>query len=145
LKATRAGRADLVGGSDAAPSPSRQAPPPLPSKPSIAVLPFSNLSGDAEQDYFADGMVEEIVAALTRFKSIFVIASGSTLSFKGKAVTPREVPRELGVRYVLEGSVRKAGGVRIAVKLVDAGDGAQIWANWANGRPGARPLSGSAR
>jgi TolB-like protein len=121
---------NLVGGSGAGPSPSSQAQPSLPSKPSIAVMPFANLSGDAEQDYFADGMVEEIVAALTRFKSIFVIASGSTLSFKGKAVTPREVARELGVRYVLEGSVRKAGGrVRIAVKLIDAGDGAQIWAD----------------
>jgi TolB-like protein len=104
-------------------------PPPLPSKPSIAVLPFTNLSGDAEQDYFADGMVEEITTALSRIRSIFVIASGSSLSFKGKDLSPQEAARELGVRYVLEGSVRKAANrVRIAVKLIDAGDGAQIWA-----------------
>ena len=100
----------------------------LPSKPSIAVMPFANLSNDPEQDYFADGMVEEIVGAMSRFKSIFVIASGSTLTFKGKAVTPQEVSRLLGVRYILEGSVRQAGGrVRIAVKLIDATDGSQIW------------------
>jgi len=112
------------------PSGSPDPPLPLPSKPSIAVMPFANLSGDPEQAYFADGMVEEIVAALSRFKSIFVIGSGSTLSFKGAAIGPREVARSLGVRYVLEGSVRKAGGrVRIAVKLTDAADGAQIWAD----------------
>ena len=101
---------------------------PLPSKPSIAVMPFANLSNDPEQDYFTDGMVEEIVGALSRFKSIFVIASGSTLTFKGKAVSPQEVSRLLGVRYLLEGSVRHAGGrVRITVKLIDAADGSQIW------------------
>jgi adenylate cyclase len=106
------------------------APPPLPSKPSIAVMPFANLSGDPEQEYFADGMVEEIVTALSRFKSIFVIGSGSTLSFKGKAVSPHEVGCQLGVRYVLEGSVRKAGArVRITAKLTDAEGGAQIWAD----------------
>ncbi len=106
------------------------APPPLPATPSIAVLPFANLSTDPEQDFFADGMVEEIVGALTRFKSIFVIAAGSTLSFKGQAVSAQEAGRRLGVRYVLEGSVRKAANrVRIAVKLVDAADGAQIWAH----------------
>jgi adenylate cyclase len=104
------------------------APPPLPSKPSIAVMPFANLSGDPEQDYFADGMVEEIVNALSRFRSIFVIASGSTLSFKGKNAAPQEVARLLGVRYVLDGSVRRAGSrVRISVKLIDAEGGAQIW------------------
>ena len=106
------------------------APLALPSKPSIAVLPFANLSGDPEQDYFADGMVEEITRALSRYKSIFVIGSGSGLSFKGKAITPQEAARTLGVRYVLEGSVRKAGPrVRIAVKLADGADGAQIWAD----------------
>jgi TolB-like protein len=106
------------------------AAPPLPSKPSIAVMPFANLSGDPEQEYFADGMVEEIVTALSRCKSIFVIGSGSTLSFKGKAVSPHEAGRQLGVRYVLEGSVRKAGArVRITAKLTDASDGAQIWAD----------------
>jgi len=104
------------------------APPPLPSKPSIAVMPFANLSGDPEQDYFADGMVEEIVNALSRFRSIFVIASGSTLSFKGKNAAPQEVARLLGVRYVLDGSVRRVGSrVRISVKLIDAEGGAQIW------------------
>ena len=117
---------DLIG---AVRSPAVEAPAlALPSKPSIAVMPFANLSNDPEQDYFADGMVEEIVGALSRFKSIFVIASGSTLTLKGKAVTPQEVSRLLGVRYILEGSVRRAGGrVRIAVKLIDATDGSQIW------------------
>ena len=116
--------ADLMG---VAPAPT---PPALelPSKPSIAVLPFANLSGDPEQDYFADGMVEEITRALSRFKSIFVIGAGSSLSFKGKATTPQDAARTLGVRYVLEGSVRNASGrVRIAVKLIAAADGAQIW------------------
>ncbi|HXQ10415.1 MAG TPA: hypothetical protein VN805_05380 [Caulobacteraceae bacterium] len=127
--------ADLIGGSGAAAAsvaaPSvADVPLPLPAKPSIAVMPFANLSGDPEQDYFADGMVVEIAAALSRFKSIFVIASGSTLSFKGKAVSPQEVGRQLGVRYVLEGSVRKAGNrVRIAVQLMDAADGSQTWSN----------------
>jgi len=115
---------------EAPPVAAAEAPLPLPSKPSIAVLPFANLSGDSEQDYFADGMVEEISTALSRVRSIFVIASGSTLSFKGKGLGPQETARQLGVRYVLEGSVRKAGGrVRIAVKLIDAADGAQVWAD----------------
>ncbi len=105
-------------------------PPPLPSKPSIAVMPFANLSGDPEQEAFADGMVEEIARALSRFKSIFVIGGASGLAFKGKAATPREVGRILGVRYVLEGSVRRAADrIRIAVKLIDASDGAQMWAD----------------
>ena len=105
-----------------------EAPLALPTKPSIAVLPFVNLSGDPDQDYFADGMVEEITAALSRIRAIFVIASGSGQSFKGKNVGVQEIARQLGVRYVLEGSVRKAGGrIRIAVKLIDATDGAQIW------------------
>jgi TolB-like protein len=97
-------------------------------KPSIAVMPFANLSGDVEQDYFADGMVEEIVTALSRHRSIFVIGSGSTLSFKGQAVGSQDVGRQLGVRYILEGSVRKAADrVRIVIRLIDAGDGAMIW------------------
>ena len=109
-------------------SPVDAAPLPLPSKPSIAVMPFANLSGDPEQEYFADGMVVEIVAALSRGRSIFVIASGSSLSFKGKGVSPQDAARQLGVRYVLEGSVRKAANrVRIIVQLIDAADGAQIW------------------
>ena len=113
------------------PEPARVAPAPvLAGKPSIAVLPFANLSGDAEQDYFADGMVEEITTALTRFKSIFVIASSSTLPFKGRSISSEVIARQLGVRYVLEGSVRKAmNRVRIAAKLIDGEDGTQIWAD----------------
>ena len=119
---------DLVGTAAAPPAPAPAPAPPIPGKPSIAVLPFANLSGDPEQDYFADGMVVEIVEALSRIRSIFVIASGSSLSFKGKGFGVQAIARQLGVRYVLEGSVRKAGGrVRIGVQLVDAGDGAQIW------------------
>jgi adenylate cyclase len=122
--------AELIGGVLAQTSPVAYAPLPLPSKPSIAVMPFANLSGDAEQEYFADGMVTEITTALSRVRSIFVIASASTLSFKGKAISPQAVGRQLGVRYVLEGSVRKAGNrVRISVQLIDAGDGAQVWAD----------------
>src|SRR5438445_11722277 len=83
---------------------------PLPDKPSIAVLPFQNMSGDLEQEYFADGMVEEIITALSRFKWLFVIARNSSFTFKGKAVDIKEVGRRLGVRYVLEGSGRKASG-----------------------------------
>jgi adenylate cyclase len=104
--------------------------PPLPDKPSIAVLPFENMSGDPEQEYFADGMVEEIITALSRFKSLFVIARNSSFTFKGKAVDVKEVGRRLGVRYVLEGSVRKASGkVRITGQLIDAVTGAHIWAD----------------
>jgi adenylate cyclase len=102
----------------------------LPDKPSIAVLPFQNMSGDPEQEYFADGMVEEITTALSRFKWLFVIARNSSFTFKGKAVDVKEVGRRLGVRYVLEGSVRKASGkVRITGQLVDAMTGAHIWAD----------------
>jgi adenylate cyclase len=104
--------------------------PPLPDKPSIAVLPFENMSGDPEQEYFADGMVEEIITALSRFKWLFVIARNSSFTFKGRAVDIKEVGRRLGVRYVLEGSVRKAAGkVRIAGQFVDATTGAHIWAD----------------
>jgi adenylate cyclase len=81
----------------------------LPDKPSIAVLPFTNMSGDPEQEYFADGMVEDITTALSRSKSLFVIARNSSFTYKGKAVDIKQVGRELGVRYVLEGSVRKSG------------------------------------
>jgi adenylate cyclase len=104
------------------------ASPPLPDKPSIAVLPFQNMSGDPEQEYFADGMVEDIITALSRFKSLFVIARNSSFTFKGQAVDIKEVGRRLGVRYVLEGSVRKASGkVRITGQLIDAVTGAHIW------------------
>ena len=103
---------------------------PLPDKPSIAVLPFENMSGDPEQEYFADGMVEEIITALSRFKWLFVIARNSSFTFKGKAVDIKEVGRRLGVRYVLEGSVRKASGkVRITGQLIDAVSGTHIWAD----------------
>jgi len=102
----------------------------LPDKPSIAVLPFENMSGDPEQEYFADGMVEEIITALSRFKWLFVIARNSSFTFKGRAVDIKEVGRRLGVRYVLEGSVRKASGkVRITGQLIDAITGAHIWAD----------------
>ncbi len=101
----------------------------LPDKPSIAVLSFQNMSGDAEQEYFADGIVEEIITALSRFKWLFVIARNSSFALKGKAVDIKEVGRTLGVRYVLEGSVRKASGkIRIAGQLIDAVSGATIWA-----------------
>jgi TolB-like protein len=113
----------------AAPALSKPVAPALPDKPSIAVMPFANLSGDPEHVYFVDGLMEEIVTTLTRIRSIFVIASGSTLSFKGRDVAAVEAGQQLGVRYILEGSVRKAGErVRIAVKLIDATTGEQIWA-----------------
>src|SRR5215475_4978850 len=106
------------------------AAPPLPDKPSNAVLPFENMSGDPEQEYFADGMVEEIITALSRFKWLFVIARNSSFTFKGRAVNVKEVGRQLGVRYVLEGSVRKAAGkVRITGQLIDVVTGAHIWAD----------------
>jgi adenylate cyclase len=106
------------------------AAPPLPDKPSIAVLPFDNMSGDPEQEYFADGMVEEIITALSRFKWLFVIARNSSFTFTGKGVDVKEVGRRLGVRYVLEGAVRKASGkVRITGQLIDAATGAHIWAD----------------
>jgi adenylate cyclase len=107
-----------------------ETPPPMPDKPSIAVLPFRNMSGDPEQEYFADGMVEEIITALSRFKWLFVIARNSSFTFKGQAVDVKEVGRRLGVRYVLEGSVRKAAGkVRITGQLIDAVTGAHLWAD----------------
>jgi TolB-like protein len=103
---------------------------PLPNKPSIAVLPFDNMSGDREQEYFADGIVEEIITALSRFSGLFVISRNSSFAYKGRAVNVREVGRELGVRYILEGSVRKAGNkVRIAGQLIDAATGAHLWAD----------------
>ena len=105
-------------------------PPALPDKPSIAVLPFQNMSGDPEQEYFADGMVEDITTALSRFRSLFVIARNSSFTYKGKAADIRQVGRELGVRYVLEGSVRKVGGqVRISGQLIDVTTGAHLWAD----------------
>ena len=103
---------------------------PLPDKPSLAVLPFTNLSSDPEQEYFADGMVEDIITGLSRSKSLFVIARHSSFAYKGRAVDIKQVGRELGVRYVLEGSVRKAGNrVRITGQLIDATTGAHLWAD----------------
>ena len=103
---------------------------PLPDKPSIAVLPFSNLSGDPEQDYFADGVVEDIIAGLSRIKWVFVIARNSSFVYKGRSIDVKQVGRELGVRYVLEGSVRKSlDRVRITAQLIDAGTGTHIWAD----------------
>jgi adenylate cyclase len=103
---------------------------PLPDKPSLVVLPFQNMSGDPEQEYFADGMVEEITTALSRIRSLFVIARNSAFTYKGRAVDVRQVGRELGVRYVLEGSVRKAGSrVRITGQLVEAATGTHLWAD----------------
>ncbi len=103
---------------------------PLPDGPSLAVMPFQNMSGDPEQEYFADGMVEEIITALSRIRWLFVIARNSSFAYKGQAVDLRQVGHELGVRYVLEGSVRKAGPrMRIAAQLIDATTGAHLWAD----------------
>jgi TolB-like protein/Tfp pilus assembly protein PilF len=102
----------------------------LPDKPSLAVLPFTNLSSDPEQEYFADGMVEEIITALSRNKQLFVIARNSSFTFKGRAVDVKQVARDLGVRYVLEGSVRKSDNrIRITGQLIEAASGAHLWAD----------------
>jgi TolB-like protein len=102
----------------------------LPDKPSIAVLPFQNMSGDAEQEYFADGITEDIITALSRIPSLFVIARNSSFAYKGKAIDIRQIGRELGVRYVLEGSVRKAGQrLRITGQLVESETGSHLWAD----------------
>jgi len=102
---------------------------PLPDKPSIAVLPFANMSGDPEQEYFADGMVEEIITALSRIRWLFVIARNLSFTYKGRSVDVKQVRRELGVRYVLEGSVRKAANrVRITAQLIEAATGTHVWA-----------------
>lgn len=122
-------------GVEAAPAPAKHPAAPQraivpPDMPSIAVLPFQNMSGDPEQEYFADGMVEEIITALSRFKSLFVIARNSTFTYKDKTIDIKRVGRELGVRYVLEGSVRRAGDrVRISGQLIEAATGTHIWAD----------------
>jgi adenylate cyclase len=113
-------------------APKAAAPPvlPLPDKPSIAVLPFANMSGDPDQEYFADGKVEEIITALSRIRWLFVIARNSTFTYKGPTVDVKQVGRELGIRYVLQGSVRKAGNrVRITGQLIDALTGTHLWAD----------------
>jgi adenylate cyclase len=117
---------------DAAPAATAASPMPLPlpDKPSIAVLPFQNMSGDAEQEYFVDGLVEDIITALSRISSLFVIARNSSFVYKGKTIDIRQIGRELGVRYLLEGSVRKAGSrLRITGQLVEAETGAHLWAD----------------
>ena len=104
--------------------------PALPDKPSVAVLPFQNMSGDPEQEYFADGMVDEITTGLSRIRSLFVISRSSAFTYKGRVVDVRQVGQDLGVRYVLEGSVRKAGLlVRITGQLIDATTGSHLWAD----------------
>jgi TolB-like protein len=116
----------VVTGQKPAPEPALT----LPDKPSIAVLPFQNMSGDPEQEYFVDGMVEEIITALSRIRWLFVIARNSSFTYKGQAIDVKQVGRELGVRYVLEGSVRKAGNrVRITGQLIDTATGAHLWAD----------------
>lgn len=129
------GRGYRLVGIEAAPSPSgrgvdTQPGPALPDKPSIAVLPFQSMSDDPEQQYFADGIVEEIITALSRFSGLFVIARNSSFTYKGRSVDIKQVGRELGVRYVLEGSMRSAGQrVRITGQLIDASTGAHLWAD----------------
>jgi adenylate cyclase len=117
----------IASGADAA---IRDAPLSVSDKPSIVVLPFQNMSGDPEQEYFADGMVEEITTALSRFRQLFVIARNSSFTYKGRAIDVKQVGRELGVRYALEGSVRKSGSrVRITGQLIDATSGMHLWAD----------------
>jgi adenylate cyclase len=112
------------------PSAPRQTVLPLPDKPSVAVLPFQNMTGDAEQEYFVDGMVEEIITSLSRVRWLFVIARNSTFTYKGQAINIKRVARELGVRYVVEGSVRRGGGqVRITAQLIEADTGKHLWAD----------------
>ena len=121
--------ADLAGDAAPTPTPVVDVRVPLPGKPSIAVMPFANLSGDPEQDYFADGIAEDIITELSRYPDLFVIARNSSFSYRGDAVRVTDVGRELGVQYVLGGSVRRAGGqVRITAQLVDAGSGNNRWA-----------------
>src|SRR5262249_33801003 len=109
--------------------PTGSQPLPLPDKPSIVVLPFDNLSGDPEQQYFSDGIAEDIITDLSKISGLVVIARNSAFTYRGRAVTVPEVSRELGVRYVLEGSVRKAGNrVRIAAQLIDGTTGGHLWA-----------------
>ena len=120
----------MVNGQKLAPAPSERRPESLalPSKPSIVVLPFSNLSGDAEQEYLTDGLTEDIITGLSRVRGLFVIARNSAFAYKGQAVAVTQVARDLGVRYVLEGSVRKSGHrVRISAQLVDATSGHHVW------------------
>src|SRR5919108_5022446 len=102
---------------------------PAPAKPSIAVLPFTNMSGDPAQQYFSDGITEDIITELTRYRQLFVIARNSSFVFRDKAIDITEIGRRLGVHYVVEGSVRRAGGhIRITAQLIDSATGNHIWA-----------------
>jgi TolB-like protein/Tfp pilus assembly protein PilF len=110
---------------------------PLPDKPSIAVLPFANITGDPTQEYFADGMAEDIITALSKYRWLFVIARNSSFTYKGRAVAVQQIAREMGVRYVLEGSVRKGGDrVRVSAQLIDATNDRHLWANHFDGQLG---------
>ncbi|MET0527146.1 MAG: adenylate/guanylate cyclase domain-containing protein, partial [Microvirga sp.] len=128
-------RAFLVGPAGSKPAPSNPSTQPfrtlpLPEKPSLAVLPFSNLSSDPEQEYLADGITDEIITALAKVRWFFVIAGSSSFTFKGRATDTKQVGRDLGVRYVLEGSVRKAGQrLRITGQLIEAETGSHVWAD----------------
>jgi adenylate cyclase len=111
------------------PSPASSQPLPLPDKPSIAVLPFTNMSSDPEQEFFADGIAEDVITALSRYPSLFVIARNSCFTYKGRALDVKQIGRELGVRYVFEGSLRKAGNrIRVTAQLVEAETGRHVWA-----------------
>src|SRR5215469_6576300 len=124
-----ASRSAAVSTEPDAPGKTLAEPPPLPDRPSIAALPFLNLSGDIEQEYFTDGVVEDIITALSRIRWLFVIARNSSFTYKGRAVDVKQVGRELGVRYVLEGSVRKFGNrIRVSAQLVEAEVGNHVWA-----------------
>jgi adenylate cyclase len=126
-KPVRVFRIDAAGRTSGARS--AMAPPPLPDKPSIAVLPFDNMSGDSEQEYFSDGMTEDLITDLSKISGLFVIARNSSFAYKGKATKVQQIGRELGVRFVLEGSIRKAGNrLRITAQLVDADSGGHVWA-----------------
>ena len=112
-----------------APAMAPQPPLPLPDKPSVAVLPFTNMSGDPEQEFVSDGIAEDVITALSRYPSLFVIARNSSFTYKGRAIDVKTVGRELGVRYVLEGSVRKAGNrIRVTAQLIDAESNNHVWA-----------------
>src|SRR6516164_201905 len=118
-----------IGGPTQTANAVKAGPPAVPHKPSIAVLPFTNMSGDAEQEYFSDGMTEDLITDLSKISALFVIARNSTFAYKGKSVRVQDIGRDLGVRFVLEGSIRKAGNrVRITAQLIDAGSGGHVWA-----------------
>jgi TolB-like protein len=119
-----------TGGGESLPAPKEtSASLPLPDKPSIVVLPFQNMSSDPEQEFLADGIAEDVITALSRYSSLFVIARNSSFTYKGRAIDIRQVARELGVRYVLEGSLRKSGNrIRVSAQLVDAETEKHVWA-----------------